>query len=76
VPSDKNADESLKKYLKNFGSYKNFRPSSSGGIDRAKANLLKQIDQILRIPSYLEPLMSEFIGAGRLRLAFIQRDKN
>lgn len=44
-------------------------------LNRAKANMLKQMDQVFRNSSYLGTFMSEFIGAGDWRLAFIYRDR-
>jgi zinc protease len=73
VPSDKNAEEVqgiLKTTLDNLKD----NPITLEGLDRAKANLLKQIDQINRNSAYLGTYMSEFIGAGDWRLAFIHRD--
>jgi len=74
VPSDKNADEA-EKILKETLEAIRTSPITQEELDRAKANLLKQIDQILRNSSYLGTFMSEFIGAGDWRLAFIQRDR-
>ena len=74
VPSDKNADEVekiMKETLNGFES----KPVTQEELDRAKANLLKHIDQIFRNSSYLGTYMSEFIGAGDWRLAFLQRDR-
>ncbi|HZJ21166.1 MAG TPA: pitrilysin family protein, partial [Pricia sp.] len=74
VPSDKSADEVetiLKKTLDEVKS----NPITQDEVDRAKANLLKQIDQQFRNSAYLGTYMSEFIGAGDWRLAFIYRDR-
>lgn len=74
VPSDKNADEVetiLKKTLDEVRS----NPITQAEVDRAKANLLKQIDQQFRNSAYLGTYMSEFIGAGDWRLSFIYRDR-
>lgn len=73
VPSDKNAEEVqgiLKTTLDNLKD----NPITQEELERAKANLLKRIDQINRNSAYLGTYMSEFIGAGDWRLAFIQRD--
>ncbi len=74
VPSDKNADEAEKTLKQTLDAIKN-QPITQEELDRAKANLLKQIDQIFRNSAYLGTYMSEFIGAGDWRLAFIQRDR-
>lgn len=50
-------------------------PITEEEVNRAKANLLKQYDQISRNSSYLGTYMSEFIGAGDWRLSFIHRDR-
>ncbi len=74
VPSDKNAIEVetlLKQVLDNIKS----EPITQEELDRAKANLLKQIDEENRNSAYLGTYMSEFIGAGDWRLAFIHRDR-
>tara|TARA_R110000868_G_scaffold252529_2_gene509175 strand:+ start:718 stop:3432 length:2715 start_codon:yes stop_codon:yes gene_type:complete len=74
VPSDKNADEAEKVLKETLDALKT-TPITQDELERAKANLLKQIDQIFRNSSYLGTYMSEFIGAGDWRLAFIQRDR-
>ena len=74
VPSEKSLDEvqtTLRKVLDNF---KN-EPVTQEELDRSKAKILKQIDEISRNSSYLGTYMSEFIGAGDWRLAFIFRDR-
>ncbi len=74
VPSDKSAEEVetiLKRTLDDLKS----NPITQEEVDRAKANLLKQIDQQFRNSSYLGTYMSEFIGAGDWRLSFIYRDR-
>ena len=72
VPSSKNPDE-VEEILRN--TLDNLEPITQEELDRAKANLLKQIDQISRNSSFLGTYMSEFIGAGDWRLSFIQRDR-
>ncbi|MCG2462616.1 insulinase family protein [Flavobacteriaceae bacterium F89] len=74
VPSDKDADEAEKTMKETLNGFKS-KPVTQEELDRAKANLLKQIDQIFRNSGYLGTYMSEFIGAGDWRLAFIQRDR-
>ena len=74
VPSDKNADE-VEKVLKETLDAVKTTPITQEELDRAKANLLKRTDQIFRNSSYLGTYMSEFIGGGDWRLAFIQRDR-
>ncbi|TFG75747.1 MAG: insulinase family protein [Flavobacteriales bacterium] len=74
VPSDKNADEVegiLKKVLDELKA----NLITEEEMNRAKSNLLKQIDEIVRNSSYLGTYMSEFIGAGDWRLAFVFRDR-
>ncbi|WP_250434281.1 M16 family metallopeptidase [Hanstruepera flava] len=74
VPSDKSlqvAEETLLGVLDNFSK----EPVTEDELKRAKANLLKQIDQISRNSSYLGTYTSEFIGAGDWRLMFIHRDR-
>ncbi len=74
VPSDKSLAEAEKTLLNTLdGLAKN--PVTQAEVDRAKANMLKQMDQIFRNSSYLGTYMSEFIGAGDWRLAFIFRDR-
>lgn len=74
VPSDKSAEEA-EKVLKGTLDAIKTNPITQEELDRAKANLLKQIDQIFRNSAYLGTYMSEFIGAGDWRLAFIHRDR-
>jgi zinc protease len=74
VPSDKNADE-VESILKQTLDKVRSEPITQEELDRAKANILKQIDQQFRNSAYLGTYMSEFIGAGDWRLAFIQRDR-
>ncbi|WP_339660083.1 pitrilysin family protein [uncultured Polaribacter sp.] len=65
------AENTLLTNLDNFAS----KPITAQELQRAKGNLLKQIDQINRNSSYLGTYMSEFIGAGDWRLSFINRDR-
>ncbi len=74
VPSDKDADEVegiLKQTLEDLKT----TPITEEELKRAKANIAKQADQIFRNSSYLGLYMSEYIGAGDWRLAFIYRDR-
>jgi len=74
VPSEKSLEEAqvtLRKVLDDFRT----NPVTQEELDRSKAKLLKQYDQISRNSAYLGTYMSEFIGAGDWRLAFIQRDR-
>ncbi|MEZ4803393.1 MAG: pitrilysin family protein [Gelidibacter sp.] len=74
VPSDKSLLEAESTLLSTLdGLAKN--PVTEEEVARAKANIAKQIDQIFRNSSYLGTYMSEFIGAGDWRLAFIFRDR-
>ncbi|MFI1772482.1 M16 family metallopeptidase [Thalassobellus citreus] len=74
VPSDKSLNEAESTLLNVLDDFKN-NPVTSEEVKRAKANLLKRYDQIARNSNYLGTYMSEFIGAGDWRLAFIQRDR-
>jgi zinc protease len=74
VPSEKNADD-VETVLKSTLDGLKDNPITQSELDRAKANLLKQIDEVFRNSAYLGTYMSEFIGAGDWRLAFIQRDR-
>ncbi|MFD0795995.1 M16 family metallopeptidase [Maribacter chungangensis] len=74
VPSDKNADE-VESILKGTLDNVKDNPITQEELERAKSNLLKQIDQVNRNSAYLGTYMSEFIGAGDWRLAFIHRDR-
>ncbi len=72
VPSDKSAEE-VEQLLRE--TLDGLQPISQEELDRAKANLLKQMDEINRNSNYLGTYMSEFIGAGDWRLSFIHRDR-
>lgn len=74
VPSDKSLAEAESTLLSVLDGLKE-KPVTEEEVKRAKANLLKQIDQISRNSAYLGTYMSEFIGAGDWRLAFITRDR-
>lgn len=74
VPSNKDPEEVQKVLRKVLDSVRN-QPITQEELDRAKANLLKDIDEINRNSAYLGTYMSEFIGAGDFRLSFIHRDR-
>src|SRR5690606_22607603 len=74
VPSDKSLAEAEKTFLSTLDNLAD-NPVTEAEVNRAKSNLLKQMDQIFRNSSYLGTYMSEFIGAGDWRLAFIFRDR-
>ncbi|WP_445738014.1 M16 family metallopeptidase [Mariniflexile sp.] len=74
VPSDKSLPEAEAVLLSILDGLKD-HPITEEELNRAKANLLKQIDQISRNSGYLGTYMSEFIGAGDWRLMFINRDR-
>lgn len=74
VPSDKSLEEAESTLLTTLDDMSK-NPVTEEEVNRAKANMLKQIDQIFRNSSYLGTYMSEFIGAGDWRLAFIFRDR-
>jgi zinc protease len=74
VPSNKSlaeAESTLLSVLDNVSK----KAITADELKRAKANLLKQIDQINRNSSFLGTYMSEFIGAGDWRLSYIHRDR-
>ncbi len=74
VPSDKSLAEAESTMLNLVDGLKD-NPITEEEVNRAKANILKQYDQISRNSAYLGTFMSEFIGAGDWRLSFIQRDR-
>ncbi|SEQ74540.1 zinc protease [Hyunsoonleella jejuensis] len=74
VPSDKSLTEAESTMLNLIDGLKD-NPITEEEVNRAKANILKQYDQISRNSAYLGTFMSEFIGAGDWRLSFIQRDR-
>ncbi|MCW5520990.1 insulinase family protein [Aureitalea sp. L0-47] len=74
IPSEKSYEEAEKTMLTLFDELKD-NPITQEELKRAKANLLKEMDEIFRNSSYLGTYMSEFIGAGDWRLAFIHRDR-
>lgn len=74
VPSDKSLNEAEQIFLDIFDGLAD-NPISKAELKRAKANLMKQMDQINRNSAYLGTYMSEFIGAGDWRLSFIHRDR-
>ncbi|WP_372755504.1 M16 family metallopeptidase [Mariniflexile sp.] len=74
VPSDKSLIEAETTLTSLLDGLKD-NPVTDEELNRAKANLLKQYDQISRNSGYLGTYMSEFIGAGDWRLSFIQRDR-
>ncbi|WP_299395254.1 pitrilysin family protein [uncultured Gelidibacter sp.] len=74
VPSDKSLADAETILLSTLDGLPN-NPITEAELNRAKANLLKQMDQVFRNSSYLGTYMSEFIGAGDWRLAFIFRDR-
>lgn len=74
VPSEKSLKEAETILLETLDGMRE-NPISEEELNRAKANLLKQYDQISRNSAYMATYMSEFIGAGDWRLAFIHRDR-
>ena len=74
VPSDKSLAEAESTLLNIFDGLRD-NPITEEELKRAKSNLGKQMDQILRNSSYLGTYTSEFIGAGDWRLMFIFRDR-
>jgi len=74
VPSDKSLETAETTMLNLFDGLRE-NPITEEELKRAKANILKQIDQIARNSSYLGTYTSEFIGAGDWRLMFIHRDR-
>lgn len=74
VPSNKSLNEAEETLLGIFDQLAD-NPITEAELKRAKANLMKQMDQINRNSAYLGTYMSEFIGAGDWRLSFIHRDR-
>ncbi len=74
VPSDKSINEAENTLLSILDEFAQ-KPITEEELKRAKANLLKNIDQIARNSGFLGTYMSEFIGAGDWRLSFIHRDR-
>ncbi|SFR33609.1 zinc protease [Robiginitalea myxolifaciens] len=74
VPSDKDADE-VERILKETLDGLKDNPITEEELKRAQANLAKSTDQMMRNSSFLGLNMSEYIGAGDWRLAFITRDR-
>lgn len=74
VPSDKSLADAETTLLGTLDGLAN-KPITEEELNRAKSNMLKQMDQIFRNSSYLGTYMSEFIGADDWRLAFIFRDR-
>ena len=74
VPSEKSLAEAEATLLNLFDGLRD-NPITEDELKRAKANLIKQMDQISRNSSYLGTYTSEFIGAGDWRLMFIHRDR-
>ncbi len=74
VPSDKSLAEAENTLLTIFDGLRD-NPITEEELKRAKANLIKQMDQVSRNSSYLGTFTSEFIGAGDWRLMFIHRDR-
>lgn len=74
VPSDKSLSDAESTLLGIFDDLAN-NPITEAELKRAKANLMKQMDQMSRNSAYMGTYMSEFIGAGDWRLSFIHRDR-
>jgi len=74
VPSDKSLAEAESTILNLLDDLPN-NPVTEDELNRAKSNILKQIDQISRNSAYMGTYMSEFIGAGDWRLGYILRDR-
>ncbi|MDT0557212.1 pitrilysin family protein [Ichthyenterobacterium sp. W332] len=74
VPSDKSLADAETTLLNALDGLRQ-NPITEDELKRAKANMVKQMDQIMRNSSYLGTFTSEFIGAGDWRLMFIHRDR-
>jgi len=74
VPSDKSLAEAEHTLLTQLDDFSK-NPVTEDELKRAKANILKQVDQVFRNSAFLGTYMSEFIGAGDWRLSFIFRDR-
>ncbi|AUC80890.1 pitrilysin family protein [Lacinutrix sp. Bg11-31] len=74
VPSDKSlteAETTLLSLLDNLGN----NPVTETEVNRGKTKFLKQADDVFRDSARFGTFMSEFIGAGDWRLAFVLRDR-
>ena len=74
VPSEKSLEEAESELLKVLDDLK-VNPITVDELKRARANIMKQLDQLSRNSGVMGTYMSEFIGAGDWRLAFIHRDR-
>jgi zinc protease len=74
VPSEKSLPDAEKTLLSVLDDLKD-NPITVDELKRARANIMKQLDQLSRNSGYMGTYMSEFIGAGDWRLAFIHRDR-
>ncbi len=74
VPSEKSLEEAESELLKVLDDLK-VNPITADELKRARANIMKQLDQLSRNSGVMGTYMSEFIGAGDWRLAFIHRDR-
>ena len=74
VPSDKSLEDAEKTLVGTLDGLAS-NPITEAEVNRAKGIILKRFDEVLRTSSYLGTFMSEFIGAGDWRLAFILRDR-
>ena len=74
VPSEKSLADAEKTLLSVLDDLKN-NPITSDELKRSRANIMKQLDQRSRNSGFMATYMSEFIGAGDWRLAFIHRDR-
>ncbi|QRM89732.1 insulinase family protein [Lacinutrix sp. WUR7] len=74
VPSDKSLSEAESTLLSLLDNLAN-NPVTEEEVNRGKGKFLKEADAIFRNSSRLGTFMSEFIGAGDWRLAFIFRDR-
>ena len=74
VPSEKSLRDAEETLLSVLDDLKD-KPITSDELKRARSNIMKQLDQLSRNSGYMATYMSEFIGAGDWRLAFIHRDR-
>jgi len=74
VPSEKSLDEAQNTLRNILDDFKN-NPVTEEELKRAKAAILKGIDEVTRNSAYLGVYTSEYIGAGDWRLSFIHRDR-
>ena len=74
VPTDKPIDDARKAFLSTLDGLAS-APFTKEELDRARTQLLKQIDLTLNVTSRVGIELSEWIGMGDWRLFFLHRDR-